>query len=384
MATIVTVYAGARDPWELRDMGHIRWLKISAALARLGHAVDIATNEPRWARDRTPVTMAPRLRRVPLEGLDWRSYRVVKTLFHHGFETLQRYGGARHPFLIAKLGSVVAGQDRPGIYFYGAIRESLFRTQVEIHRKARYVTLLSAPARELWREVHGERPGILLIPGGVDAELPPANANPFSTPVCIFSGNIYDSKSQPEANRVLTRKLNRLGERLDGSGIRLVFQGPGDAGSLDSRWVDNLGSCTYEDSWNYLRHATVGVVVSAGPFMHNNESTKIYHYLRAGVPVVSEEGFPNDYVVRESGLGFVVASEDMDRLAAKVIEAAGASWDRAAGIRYILENHTWDHRASIYAPLIPRDRLNPLYRWFGHASFRFRWNAAASAKGPLR
>ena len=117
MATIVTVYVSARDPWELRDMGHIRWLKISEALARLGHTVDIATNEPRWTRDRTPVTMAPGLRRVPLEGLDWRRYRVVKTLFHHGFETLARYGGARHPFLIAKLGSVVADQDRPGIYF---------------------------------------------------------------------------------------------------------------------------------------------------------------------------------------------------------------------------------------------------------------------------
>ena len=96
-----------------------------------------------------------------------------------------------------------------------------------------------------------------------------------------------------------------------------MFQGPGDASRLDARFVTNLGSCLYEESWNYLQHAAVGVVVSAGPFMHNNESTKIYHYLRVGLPVVSEEGFPNDYVVRESGLGSVVPSDDMDRQGAK-------------------------------------------------------------------
>src|SRR6185437_11837680 len=143
MARIVTVFANAREPWELRDMGHIRWLKISEALARLGHDVDIATNEPRWKSDPSPVSMGPRLRRVPLERVEWRSYGVVKTLFHRGFETLEQYGGARHPFLIAKLGSVVDKQDRPGIYFFGKTREHLFAIQRKIHGAARYVTVLS-------------------------------------------------------------------------------------------------------------------------------------------------------------------------------------------------------------------------------------------------
>jgi len=57
-----------------------------------------------------------------------------------------------------------------------------------------------------------------------------------------------------------------------------------------------MGAVSYERSWDYLHHADVGVLVAAGPFMHNNESTKIYHYLRVGLPVVSEAGFPNDPV----------------------------------------------------------------------------------------
>jgi hypothetical protein len=369
MARIVTVYTPSRNDWDLRDMSYIRWQKISEALARLGHQVDIATNEARWSHDSTPVTMGPHLRRIPLRSVVWRKYDVVKTLFHRGFETLHSYGGARHPFIISKLGSVVGPEDMAGIYFYGQIRQKLFATQVEINRTSRYITVLSPAARDLWLQVHGRRDGMLLVPGAVDHEIPEPAASPYERiggKVCIFSGNIYNSDSQPEANRVLVDKLNQLGQRLHGSGVTLCFQGLGDTSRLEERFITNLGSCSLAASWNYLQHAAVGIVVSAGPFMHNNESSKIYHYLRAGLPVVSEEGFPNDFVVRESGMGFVVPSGDMDRLGDKVIEAAATNWDRAAAIRYILATHTWDCRARVYQQIIPaRPSLPLLYRWFG-------------------
>ena len=107
-----------------------------------------------------------------------------------------------------------------------------------------------------------------------------------------------------------------------------------------------------KQSWDYLRHANVGVVVAAGPFMHNNESTKIYHYLRAALPVVSEAGFPNDHVVTESGLGEVVPNGDMTFMAERVVAAARANWDRDAALAYVLGNHTWDCRAATYDRVI--------------------------------
>src|SRR5579871_6358695 len=129
MARIVTVYTPSPKEWDLREMSRIRWQKISEALARQGHEVDIATNESRWEQDGTPVVMATGLRRVPLHMVDWHRYDVVKTLFHLGFETLASHGGASHPFIISKLGSVVGLEDMPGIYFYGAVRERLYATQ---------------------------------------------------------------------------------------------------------------------------------------------------------------------------------------------------------------------------------------------------------------
>ena len=133
MARIVTVYRDSRGEFTPVEMGAIRWLKISEALARRGHSVDMAMSE----------TLSPELehkiaasglplRRVPLRDVRWEEYDVVKTLFDLGFQTLERYGGASHPFIISKLGSVVDAHDREGIYFYGAYREELFATQERI------------------------------------------------------------------------------------------------------------------------------------------------------------------------------------------------------------------------------------------------------------
>ena len=108
----------------------------------------------------------------------------------------------------------------------------------------------------------------------------------------------------------------------------------------------------YHRTWNYLQHADVGIVVSAGPFMHNNESSKIYHYLRAGLPVASEAGFPNDHVVTEAECGLVVDSHDMRTLAEAVVAAARTPWDKARAIRYICENHTWAERVKVYDELL--------------------------------
>src|SRR5262249_54965122 len=135
-------------------------------------------------------------------------------------------------------------------------------------------------------------------------------------------------------------------------GIRLYLLGIGDVRRLEPAHVTYLGAVSYPESWDYMHFAHVGVVVSAGPFMHNNESTKIYHYLRAGLPMVSESGFPNDYVVRQAGLGYVVEGGDMRRLAEQVERALNQAWNRERAVQYILEHHTWDKRAQVYDRII--------------------------------
>jgi len=357
MSRIVTVYSPQLRGVASTEMAPIRWHRISAALAALGHTVHIASAElrRRWsgpaAMDASGVSI------VPITRVDWASYDMVKTLFHLGFETVERYGGSHHPLIVSKLGSVVAAEDRAGIYFYGRQRKRLYGVQQRMSETSRFVTLLSQPAIDLWRECFGEDQRTLLVPGAVDAVVPAPVRDPY-VPYggirCVFSGNFYrrTSGSQPEAHQSLSRRLNRLGEELSRRGARLYVVGPGDHRSLDARHVTYMGAVPYEASWDYLYFATVGIVVAAGGFMHNNESTKIYHYLRAGLPVVSEAGFPNDNVVRESGLGTVVENDRPEAMAEAAIASANRSWDRDRAVRYIMENHTWDRRVQVYDRLL--------------------------------
>ncbi len=363
MARIATVYYPAPTRFVPRDMSFIRWLKISEALARLGHEVDVVVDEPLrfgwWLR--RPERMAGTLRRVPLRGIDFSTYDVVKTLFHTGYETFARHGGDQHPFVICKLGSVVGPRDMEGVYFYGDHRAWRFSVQQRMARTARYITVLSQPAAELWKTEVCADSKLLLVPGGVDREVPEPRKNPFqsrSERRCLFSGNIYGRTQQPQAHAVLVAKLNELGRHLRGHGVRLYFQGTGETSGLDASAVTILRPVSYEESWQAMHFADVGIVVSAGPFMHNNESTKIYHYLRAGLPVVSESGFPNDHVVTSSGLGWLVENENMQEMAERVAAAANARWDREAAVRYVVDHHSWDQRAAIYDEVIREELAN--------------------------
>lgn len=366
MSRIITVYSPRLRSGQRADMAEIRWHRISAALTARGHTVHMASAElrrlfPGAPADRTGPTI------VPISKVVWESYDMVKTLYHVGFETLERYGGAGHPLVVAKLGSVVGPMDMDGVYFYGTQRDRMYKTQQRIADTTRYVTLLSEPAVSLWREMFGARPETLLVPGAADAVIPPPGRDPYPQDGrirCVFLGNIYtgDRTSQPEAHRAITSRLNRLGALLTKRRARLFVVGPGDHRSLDKRSVTYCGAVTYEASWDFLHFAAVGIVVAAGPFMHNNESTKIYSYLRAGLPIVSEAGFPNDDIVRESGLGFVVDNGEPEPMASRVIEAVETPWDRERAIRFILARHTWDHRAEVYDRLMrasSRSRVGP-------------------------
>jgi len=359
MARIVAVYNTERRAAELRDMSYIRWFRMAEALARLGHTVDMATAEFRFRPHQRAIPMAARLRRIPLGRVRWADYDVIKTLFHQGFDTLRRYGGADHPFIIAKLGSVVASADREGIYFHGRTRKHLFATQQEIHRRARFITVLTPEAGRLWVEQHGDREGILLVPGAVDAHPPPPGPDPYPDarrPRCVFSGNFYDHRT--DANRVLAEKLNQVGRLLGERGARLYVTGVGSTRRFDDRCVTCLGSFPYLQSWDHLYHADVGILVAPGRFLHNNESTKVYHYLRAGLPVAAEAGFPNDHVLRDSGLASIAVNGDMAGVADRAVESARQTWNRDAAIRFILDHHTWDRRAAVYDAILEAHGLS--------------------------
>ena len=352
MAKIVTVYS-ARD-YELIDMSFIRWHRISEALARLGHQVDIANNKPSI---KFPVQIGDNVRMVPISRVDWSAYDVVKTAYWSGFKTLETYGGLEHPFIISRLGTVVGPQDIDQIFFYGKKREEGYFYQQKMAKTSKYIAVLNESAKQLWTKCFGPSDNTLIVPGAADCYIPLPTQDPYPRDDrvrCIFAGNLFKRDFAPEANAALIDKLYKLGGFLLRHGARLYVIGPGDVEDLDQRCVTYLGVVPYEKTWDYLHFAHVGVELVKGfSFMHNNESSKIYHYLRAGLPVVTEAGLPNSNLVTEAKLGFIVENGNLELMAQKIEEAASRKdWDRNYSINYILNNHTWYKRAEVYDKIL--------------------------------
>ena len=330
-------------------MDIIRWLRISECLADLGYQVDVIADA------RGPF-LSPRanLRVVPGDRFDWSRYHVIKTLFHRGFESLCAAGGAGHPFVISKLGSVVGNEDGiAGVHFFGQERQGLFETQRRIHRQSRFVTVLTNASRRLWEDEFGSAQRLLMVPTGVDRQIPPPRRNPysaFSERIAVYVGNIY-TRTQPEVNRLWQSRLNDLGRLLRKKGIRLCLVGPGNTSELDEDAVTYLGPVHHDASWDYQHFADVGIVLTQGPVQHN-ESSKLYYYLRTGLPVVSENPVPNNHVLEEAELGLLTSYGDPHAMADAVEVAVYRDWPREQAIRYVVENHTWDRRVELYDRLI--------------------------------
>ena len=347
---IATVYK--RDLFERftpTKMSTIRWLRISECLAARGHQVDMIMNGV-GLESRT----TPNLRSIPFSLVDWNRYDVIKTLFHGGFESLMAEGGGNHPFIISKLGSVVGDRDdTDGVYFFNGEREQLYTIQEQIRERSRYVTLLTTASRRLWEHHFGRDDKLLHVPTGVDREVPAPRWNPyqqFREPIAVYIGNIY-GLTQRDVNERWQERLNSIGRLLRQRGIRLCYIGTGHVDRIDPAAVTVLGEVDNDDMWDYQRFAQVGLVLAQGLTQHN-ESSKMYYYLRTGLPIVSESPVPNNFLIQSTGMGYVADYGDDHMLADMVESAIHHPWPREEGINYVVQNHSWDQRVETYQQVL--------------------------------
>lgn len=330
-------------------MNTIRWVRVAESLADLGFSVDLIADGLGGA-----VRPHTTLRIVPWAVADWSRYHVVKTMVHSGFRAFLDAGGAGHPFVISKLGSVVGPHDgTPGVHFFGEERRKLWDVQVAVRQHARYVTLLTEPSRTLWEAELGDTVPVLMVPTGVDRHIPPPRVRPYPASgekIVVYVGNIY-KRDQREINLLWQERLSGLGRRLRRRGIRLYFVGPGRTDRLDTDAVVPVGPVPHDAIWDYQYFADVGLALAQGAIQHN-ESSKIYYYLRTGLPVVSEAPIPNNHVIEEAGCGLVAPYGDEVALAEMIEAAAFTKWERERAVQHVLTRHTWDHRTRVYERLL--------------------------------
>lgn len=331
------------------DMSTIRWLRISEGLADLGYEVDMIINSSDKTNQKNP-----NLKFIPYSRFNWRKYDVVKTLFHRGFESLRHMEGEDHPFIISKLGSVVGNHDNTeGVHFFNEEREDLYRIQKQINAKSKYISILTKPSKILWENEFDRNENLLIVPTGVDKNIPPPTNNPykdFNEKIAVYIGNIY-GEAQKEMNLLWQERLNILGNLLRKNGIRLCFIGMGDVEYLNHKYVTYFDPVGIDKIWDFHYFADVGIALAQGKVQHN-ESSKMYYYLRTGLPVVSEAPIPNNSLIKKTNLGFIADYNDNQMIANLAEAAIHKTWEKEESKKYMLKNHTWNRRVRIYDKII--------------------------------
>ena len=244
---------------------------------------------------------------------------------------------------MSKLGSVVGPRGPCGHVFFRRARGCrLFAVQERIAaREVRVVTVLTEPSRaSAGGVVSARRNTMRSCRVAVDEHVPrPAPTRSRDVPGrrCLFAGNIYDPVSQAGAHATLIAKLNGLGRPARGARRPPLLHGTGRARRASTPPRSRIiGAVPTRRRGAICSTPDVGLVLALGPQPNENESTKIYHYLRVGLPTVCEAGFPNQGLVVTRPRPSVSPTETCRLSPTRSRRRSVATWDRAGAIDFVL------------------------------------------------
>ena len=166
----------------------------------------------------------------------------------------------------------------------------------------------------------------------------------------IFAGSFH----QPQ----YAEFLNRLGELLINDGSLLYAIGAGSTGRLlDDRYVAYMGAADHHACHDFMAHMKAGIAIPhMGHMPYRVESTKIWAYLRYGVPTVGHEAFWNTDIIEKLSFGQVVSETTPEKYheALRVIRDGLPDLEKRASAvtARMLKDHSWTARAASYESLI--------------------------------
>ncbi len=285
----------------------------------------------------------------PLDVLNDRPerYDLLKTSYHHSIRLIGRFRGPVVSRLVRIVDQVRPKHDERQ-------RAELLACQAEVAGRAQAVALNNEVNKERWLKHYGRKQEIVLTPTGCPAELPPLGKNPYrgDKPVILFLGSA-------SAGRMIEH-LNGLAERLaDRAEVHLIGRNKtelyGEYRALSPRIIQH-GQLPEAETWDFIRHADLGLALAYGPDPFENDIAKIINYLRGGLPVLAEERLIQNELIAELAMGRFFAYGDLDDLTAKAraLLSDPPPFDRAAAARYAAENHSWESRVEVYLKLFER------------------------------
>ena len=317
----------------------IRLRAISAGLNKRGIETDI---------------VAPVSRRGMLEGnikvygverlYDSSAYDIVKTCYHDSI----RFVPPAQRIVVSRIVRVVDSKfpERDQKF-----RSSLLECQEMIRDRACAVIFNNNENRSRWTSLYGESTETELVPTGCPSVTPVQNRTPYSASkkILLFLGSLAATR--------MAQIMNELAERVsDVAEIHLVGLNKTEmygSGSALSPLIVNHGEKTEQETWNYIYNADLGLAFATGSLPFDNDISKIYSYLRGGLPTLSEEPILNNKLVEGLGYGSTFGYGDMEALVSSCrrLLANPPLEKREHVMRIMARDHSWDERVGRYVKL---------------------------------
>ncbi|MGE3171750.1 MAG: glycosyltransferase [Planctomycetota bacterium] len=321
----------------IQGMDMIRWVAMGHRFRWLGHKVRLVTDRRRGEErlDRLHLSSAQRA--------EWDKFDAVKVCYQASIDLVEP-----HPNLIARMCRVV---DEKLPERDDHRRAETLRQQQRIADLAAIVAFNDEENAARWRQRYGTRQQILIVPTGCPEKIPEDGANPYpdGKRIVLFSGSLTSHRFPGTLNE-LARRLAR-----EAPDVQVHFLGKdslqhyaGVSEPLDPRLVHVHPSVPEADTWRYVLHAHCGIALAPSEHAFESELSKIYYYLRGGLPVVTESPVPNKTVIDECAHGAVAAYDDMDDLVDKTRSALHLEPRSPAVMNYMAEHHSWSQRAKVY------------------------------------
>ena len=327
-----------KDPATAKvGMDIIRWFSLSKALLKRDYQVDMITVNGTSIKE-----IENGLRIIPIKDARWQDYTAVKSCYQSTIDFIPE-----HKFIISRLARVInpdqTDRDKKNI-------EELFCKQKIISNRAKVILVNDEINRQRWLKLYKEKKDVFLLPTGCPDHFEISSVCPFKKdkPIAIFLGSLSNEK--------IINSLNEIGYFLNKSGWLLLIGGENKTKyycdkeqKLDEKYCTYLGALTYEESFSYMHYSDVGIAIAPSPYIFENETSKIYYYLRVGLPTVSEDRIPNNNLIEYTKFGSVFPYSN-NKIAAEMITKTGSSKTKSnladSTIKYMLENHSWDVRAK--------------------------------------
>ena len=276
-------------------------------------------------------------------------YDLVKTCYHDSIMLLGKFRGPVVSRIVRVVDRMFPERDE-------SMRQKLLHCQSLIKSRAMVLVLNNLENGERWRQLYGNDKPTVLVPTGCPKDIPEPRHNPFSPDerAVLFLGSLASPRMVQLLNHAV-EKLRGVG-RLHFIGLNKACMYGGDEDCLLSSFIVDHGELPESETWNYIRHAAVGLALATGQHAFDNDVSKIFNYLRGGLPVVSEEPILNNDLIRQTGFGQVFRFGDAGDLAEKTRDLIENPLHetRAAVMEFMSREHSWDKRVDTYMNLFSR------------------------------